>query len=147
MLSRRGFISSLAGVVAWAKSPKLKGISPAASAIQPTCSMDDAARRDGSSVIDRVNLSSLDSAWVNNSNAFQVGQLVDIYSCEFAFRGTAMVASIYAAKDILHLSWDSLPQPGDYLVVNGVAMPIPADIPCYQFKGSGNDAYVGLGRS
>lgn len=37
MNTRRGFISSLAGVVAWAKSPKIKSISPAASAIHPTC--------------------------------------------------------------------------------------------------------------
>lgn len=48
MLNRRGFLSSLAGVVAWAKSPKIAILplvgnngklwnSPAASAIQPTC--------------------------------------------------------------------------------------------------------------
>jgi hypothetical protein len=39
-LNRRGFLYSLAGVVAWVKSPKAKIeslVSPAASAIQPTC--------------------------------------------------------------------------------------------------------------
>ena len=39
-MNRRGFISSLAGVVAWVKGPKAKTqslVSPAASAIQPTC--------------------------------------------------------------------------------------------------------------
>lgn len=79
-------------------------------------------------MIDRVNLSVLDSAWVNNSNAFQVGQLVDVYSYDFVLRGTAMIASIYAAKDILRLSWESRPQAGDYLVVHGGVAPRPTPL-------------------
>ncbi len=41
MLNRRGFISSLAGLVAWVKSGNANSISPAASAIQPTCEKQD----------------------------------------------------------------------------------------------------------
>lgn len=137
--NRRGFISSLAGLVGFVTGSKAKAsLSPAASAIQPTCSMDEAAQR--------VSLSAQDSAWVNNSNAFQVGQLVDVYSYDFMFRGTSMIASIYDAKDILHLSGDSRPQAGDYLVVHGGVAPRPNPITYYRSSENAG-SYMGLARS
>ncbi len=149
MLNRRGFISSLAGLVAWAKSGNVKSISPAASAIQPTCenTMESAWVENSSNVIDRVSLASGDAAWVNNCNGFQVGQPVDVYRHTGVLRGTAVISSICEAKDIVHLSWNIMPQAGDYLVVHGGSSPrLNPATPYFRISGDAG-AYMGLKRS
>lgn len=149
-LNRRGFISSLAVCFAWTKKSKAKSIvSPAASASQPTCSMDEAAQRDGSNVIDTVVcVPPQRGICVNNPNRFQAGQSVDIYtgSIPHRFKGSMRIVETVDWDNTIRIG-GGVPRDvcaGDLLVVHGAGSLM--DIPYHQISGD-TGAYLGLSRS
>lgn len=68
-LNRRGFFSSLAGVVAWSKL-KLS-LSPAARAVPPAYSIDVYSQMDGSNTIDTIVSVADGGLTVNNASMFR----------------------------------------------------------------------------
>lgn len=148
-INRRGFFGAIAGLVACVKNPKAI-VSPAASAVQPTC-MDAATQADGSNIIDTVVSISGRHATVNNANFFQSGQTVDVHGPlpDAPYRGTFVVSEQSIRRNEIILHGGLLPSVGvgDLIVVYGAMHPPNLfDLPCYQIDGN-TGLYMGINRS